>query len=82
MPGQYLWYEAFTPYVSRLFDALDEKARRPYVQGLMKNIPAGELLKVIQELQPVIISEATVSNDPANTVTQRFLRQWKMRGVG
>ena len=47
MPGLYLWYEGFTPYVSRLFDALDEKAKRPYVQGLMKNIPAGEFLKVV-----------------------------------
>jgi hypothetical protein len=47
MPGLYLWYEAFSPYVSRLFDALDEKARRRYVQGLMKNIPAGELLKLV-----------------------------------
>jgi hypothetical protein len=47
MPGLYLWYEAFTLYVSRLFDALDEKERRPYVQGLMKNIPAGEFLKLV-----------------------------------
>ena len=60
MPGPYLWYEAFTLYVSQLFDALDEKARRPYVQGLMKNIPAGELLKVIQELHSGISCEATV----------------------
>ena len=72
----------FSHYVSRLFEAPDEKAKHLYVQGLMNNIPARELLKVVQELQPAIISEATVSNDPGNIVTQRFLRQWKNAGSG
>ena len=50
----------FTRYVSRLFEAPDEEAKHLHAQGLMKNILASELLKVIQESQSGISCEATV----------------------
>ena len=73
--------DIFSSSVSRLLETFDEK-RNLYVQDLMKNIAAYELFKVIKKQQPMTISEAVIGNDPGSKVTQRFLRQWKMRGVG